>query len=135
MRVFTGCEESLSRKGEGPLDLGTQSKVESAMLSRRVFGDMRERMQEYCCTHGERIIQEARRELAAYLAAMQKVGGCEDLITLGDGWIEMMKYLEWPEKNYEGFFRCVSLYSVVRLVHAGFVPHESTIQMTAKGDC
>jgi hypothetical protein len=74
-------------------------------------------MQEHCSRQVEMIAQQALRELAAHLTAIHDHLGCNDLITCGDRWIETMKSLEWPDDEYEKFFRRVSIHSIVWLLH------------------
>lgn len=69
------------------------------------------------------ILNEAERELAAFLCAATSVVGLSGLPRASDFWIHVMEGLDWPDENFEKFFRGVTIRAVAQLLEdstAGF---------------
>jgi hypothetical protein len=61
------------------------------------------------------IFDEAERELAAFLCAITDVVGRNGLTRASEFWIQVMENLDWPDENFEKFFRVVSIRAAAQL--------------------
>jgi hypothetical protein len=64
----------------------------------------------------QRIKKQAECEMAAFLKATGDLVGHRGLLRAGDGWIRAMESLEWPNQNYDKFFRRVTILAISRLL-------------------
>jgi len=66
------------------------------------------------CT--QRFKKQAECEMAAFLKATTDLVGDRGLLRAGDAWIRAMESLEWPNQNYDKFFRRVTILAISRLL-------------------
>ena len=64
----------------------------------------------------QRIKKQAECEMAAFLKATADLVGHRGLLRAGDAWIRAMESLEWPNQNYDKFFRRVTILAISRLL-------------------
>jgi len=64
----------------------------------------------------QRIKKQAECEMAAFLKATADLVDDRGLLRAGEAWIRAMESLEWPNKNYDKFFRRVTILAIVRLL-------------------
>jgi hypothetical protein len=64
----------------------------------------------------QRIKKQAECEMAAFLKATVDLVGHRGLSRAGEAWIRAMESLEWPNKNYDKFFRRVTILAIFRLL-------------------
>ena len=64
----------------------------------------------------QRIKKQAEWEMAAFLKATADLVGHRGLLRAGDDWIRAMESLEWPNHNYDKFFRRVTILAISRLL-------------------
>ena len=62
------------------------------------------------------IKKHAECEMAAFLKAAADLVGHRGLLRAGDAWIRAMESLEWPNQNYDKFFRRVAILVISRLL-------------------
>ena len=63
-----------------------------------------------------KIQEQAEFELAAFLKAATDVIGQSVLSRAGDTWLQVMETLDWPEEDYERFFRKVTGLAISQLL-------------------
>ncbi len=66
--------------------------------------------------HTEAIVKLAHAELAAFLRGTEAGIGQGDQQERGNEWIETLISRDWPERNYQGFFRAVTILTMLQLV-------------------
>lgn len=66
--------------------------------------------------HTEAIVKLAHAELAAFLRGTEAGIGQGDQQERGNTWIETLISRDWTEHNYPGFFRAVTILTILQLV-------------------
>lgn len=64
----------------------------------------------------EAIQKLAQAELAAFLRGTEAGIGQADQQERGTAWIETLISRDWPEHNYPGFFRAITILTILQLV-------------------
>ena len=65
--------------------------------------------------HASAIAGQAEHEVAIYLRAAHECLGFCDPLRSGQVWIDTLESLEWPTRDYEKFFRRVTVLAVLQL--------------------